>query len=79
MPPDPVSLGIFPNEGRAPTLTFEEAHRRLAEARREGRLTTGFCPHGFMFQRLYYLRGFRNLMMDFVKEPPQPAGSRERG
>ena len=28
-------------------------------------------PHGFMFQRLYYLRGFENLMMDFVDEPPQ--------
>lgn len=24
-----------------------------------------------MFQRLYYLRGFKNLMMDFVKEPPE--------
>ena len=28
-------------------------------------------PHGFMFQRLYYLRGFENLMIDFAEEPPQ--------
>ena len=27
--------------------------------------------HGFMFQRLYYLRGFENLMLDFIEEPPQ--------
>lgn len=28
-------------------------------------------PHGFMFQRLYYLRGFENLMMDFAEKPPE--------
>jgi len=33
-------------------------------------LGTGFS-HGFMFQRLYYLRGFENLMLDFVEEPPE--------
>jgi len=28
-------------------------------------------PHGFMFQRLYYLRGFEELMLDFAEEPPE--------
>ena len=28
-------------------------------------------PHGFMFQRLYYLRVLENLMMDFVEGPPE--------
>jgi hypothetical protein len=28
-------------------------------------------PHGFMFLRLTYLRGFENLMIDFAEEPPQ--------
>ena len=28
-------------------------------------------PHGFMFQRLYYLRGFENLMIDFAEEAPE--------
>lgn len=28
-------------------------------------------PHGFMFMRLYYLRGFENLMLDFAEEPPE--------
>lgn len=28
-------------------------------------------PHGFMYMKLYYLRGFTNFMMDLVDEPPQ--------
>ncbi|MCA9743540.1 MAG: hypothetical protein H6695_03670 [Deferribacteres bacterium] len=28
-------------------------------------------PHGFMFMRLYYLRGFEQLMIDFAEEPPE--------
>lgn len=28
-------------------------------------------PHGFMFMRLYYLRGFEELMLDFAEEPPE--------
>jgi hypothetical protein len=31
----------------------------------------GGIAHGFMFQRLYYLRGFESLMIDFAEEPPQ--------
>jgi len=27
--------------------------------------------HGFMYMRLYFLRGFENFMMDLVEEPPQ--------
>jgi len=28
-------------------------------------------PHGFMYMRLFYLRGFEELMMDFADEPPE--------
>ncbi len=28
-------------------------------------------PHGFMYMKLYYLRGFENFMMDLLDEPPQ--------
>lgn len=28
-------------------------------------------PHGFMYMKLYYLRGFENFMMDLMDEPPQ--------
>jgi len=28
-------------------------------------------PHGFMYMRLFYLRGFEELMIDFATQPPQ--------
>jgi uroporphyrinogen decarboxylase len=28
-------------------------------------------PHGFMYMKLYYLRGFENFMIDLLDEPPQ--------
>lgn len=28
-------------------------------------------PHGFMYMRLYYLRGYEELMIDFAEEPPE--------
>ncbi|MDZ7378682.1 MAG: hypothetical protein ONB25_14250 [candidate division KSB1 bacterium] len=28
-------------------------------------------PHGFMYMRLYYLRGYEELMVDFAEEPPE--------
>lgn len=28
-------------------------------------------PHGFMFMRLYYLRGFEEFMLDVAEEPPE--------
>jgi uroporphyrinogen-III decarboxylase len=43
----------------------------LKKAKIENKLAVGSCPHGFMFQRLYYLRGFTNLMKDFVLQPPE--------
>ncbi|MFQ6042510.1 MAG: uroporphyrinogen decarboxylase family protein, partial [Candidatus Poribacteria bacterium] len=33
--------------------------------------TSGGLPHGFMYMRLYYLRGFENLMIDFAEDPPE--------
>jgi hypothetical protein len=32
---------------------------------------SGGLPHGFMYMRLYYLRGFENFMIDLMEEPPQ--------
>ena len=46
---------------------FEEMER----ARDEGNLVVAGMPHGFFFQRLYYLRGFKNLMIDFIYKPPE--------
>ena len=50
---------------------WREIRTHLEKARKEGQITFGSVPHGFMFQRLYYLRGFKNLMMDFATENPR--------
>ena len=71
-PPDPIALNIHPAEGGPPSAnSFDHARRSVEEAKEMGQLAAAFCPHGFMFQRLYYLRGFENLMRDFVTEPPE--------
>jgi len=71
-PPDPLSLDSLPREGSPPSPgDFRKALKRIQKNKSEGRLVIGGCPHGFMFQRLYYLRGFSNLMKDFVTEPPE--------
>jgi hypothetical protein len=44
---------------------------RIAEAREQGNLTIGGLPHGFLLMRLWYLRGFENLMLDLAEEPAQ--------
>lgn len=66
--PDP-ERGIV-NEGSetTPWWAVEEAVDR---ARSIDDVVAVGMPHGFFFQRLYYLRGFRNLMVDFVRNPPQ--------
>jgi len=50
---------------------WDEIKVNIEKAKKEGRITSGGVPHGFMFQRLYYLRGFNNLMMDFACEHPK--------
>lgn len=71
-PPDPLLLNNMPEEGAPPSLnSFDKARQDVENAKREGRLAVGHCPHGFMFQRLCCLRGFSNLMRDFASEPPE--------
>jgi uroporphyrinogen decarboxylase len=71
-PPDPLLLNHVPKEGAAPVQdSFDKAIADLEDAKSRGKLAVGHCSHGFMFQRLYYLRGFSNLMKDFVLQPPE--------
>jgi len=63
--PDPLVQG-----DRGPA-DWPAARERIARARKEGRLTSGGVPHGFLFMRLYYLRGFNNLMLDFASDEPR--------
>jgi uroporphyrinogen decarboxylase len=63
--PDPVQTG-----DRGPVDW--EANRRSIEGKRaRGELTSGGVPHGYLFMRMYYLRGFENLMYDFATQEPR--------
>ncbi|RLF35078.1 MAG: hypothetical protein DRN03_05765 [Thermoplasmata archaeon] len=67
--PDPEE-GL-PVEGSANLIPWERVYESMDKARERGDLVVAGMPHGFFFQRLYYLRGFVNLMIDFIKKPPQ--------
>ncbi len=51
------------------TRDWARIRRDLAEARAAGKLTGGDGER--LFDRLYFLRGWDNLMMDFATEPPE--------
>lgn len=67
--PDPED-GV-PVEGAEKPIPWNAIFSGLDKARAEGNLIVAGMPHGFFFQRLYYLRGFTNLMKDFIQKPPQ--------
>ncbi len=64
--PDPLTTN---DQHEAPD--WEAEARDLEKARAEGRLLKGGLPHGFYFMRLYYLRGFENLMIDIAAGEPR--------
>lgn len=67
VPPDPLKDDMF-----GPRADWGQLKRRLDEARRRGELAIGGgLEHGFMYMRLFYLRGFENLMMDLAADDPR--------
>lgn len=46
---------------------------KVRKAKRKGCLTHGCTPHGFLLMRLWYLRGFENLMLDIATNTPELA------
>jgi uroporphyrinogen decarboxylase len=58
-----------------PAVQFDWAqlHAEVIEQRRKGELTRGMLsiPRGGFFDRLQFLRGMQNLMIDFVEQPPE--------
>lgn len=66
--PDPEE-GV-PVEGGG-LIPWSRVYEGLERAREADEPVAGNMPHGFFFQRLYYLRGFTNLMKDFIRRPPQ--------
>jgi uroporphyrinogen decarboxylase len=66
-PPDPVTQGETPEE----VPDWDGLARDYRAARDSGGLARAHLPHGHMYMRLYYLRGFENLMLDFAERAPQ--------
>jgi len=66
VPPDPLVDDLFgPRDWSA-------VRQALAKAREKGDLVVGDgVPHGFMYMRLFYLRGFENLMLDLATDDPR--------
>ena len=62
--PDPMAQG-----DRGP-VDYGQHRRDIERAREQGRLTSGGVAHGFLFMRLWYLRGFENLMLDVATDDP---------
>ena len=63
--PDPL---IFDEREPAPK-DWEKARRDLETRKRQGKVASGNAER--LFDRLYFLRGFENLMIDFALEPPE--------
>ncbi len=63
--PDPLQVA-----DRGP-VDWEERRRRVERARAEGGLAAGGLAHGFLLMRLWYLRGFENLMLDIATGDPR--------
>jgi hypothetical protein len=65
-PPDPLRDDVFgPRD-------WDKVARDMQAARERGDLATGGgLQHGLMYMRLYYLRGFENLMLDLATADPR--------
>ncbi|HOQ67624.1 MAG TPA: uroporphyrinogen decarboxylase family protein [Candidatus Atribacteria bacterium] len=66
IPPDPLIQG---ERGRP--ADWERLREVFREKKLNGELASGGLPHGFMYMRLYYLRGFENLMIDIATDEPR--------
>lgn len=65
--PDPLKDAEF-----APRPPFEKLCQEMADARGRGDIAfAGPLMHGHFFMRLYYLRGFENLMLDMATDEPR--------
>ncbi len=66
MPPDPLTQGDWGNQ-----VDWERVKKDFGRIKIEGGLARGGLTHGFMYMRLYYLRGFENFMVDIATDDPR--------
>ncbi len=50
---------------------WDRARELVTSLRQRGEVTYGGVPHGFLFMRFTYLRGFENAMYDLIEEDPR--------
>ena len=65
-PPDPMKVT---DEGDP--VDWEARAKSIANSKLHGGLPSGGFIHGFMYMRLFYLRGFTNFMMDVGAREPR--------
>jgi uroporphyrinogen decarboxylase len=64
-PPDPMKY-----TDRDP-MDWNAFHEKVRRRKESGELVEAGLPHGYHLMRLWYLRGFENLMLDFALEEPR--------
>lgn len=52
-------------------VNWDVERERMARLKQQGLLRAAGTEHGFLFLRLYYLRGFENLMLDMATGEPR--------
>ena len=65
-PPDPLA-----EDDRGSPFDWERVAQGIARAKQAGGLASGGLVHGFMYMRLFYLRGFTNFMIDVATRDPR--------
>ena len=68
LPPDPALT-----KGRLPvgSQDWADEGERIRQQKDEGVFTLGGLPHGHTFLRLFFLRGYENLILDMADEDPR--------
>jgi uroporphyrinogen decarboxylase len=67
---DPITQGLNAYlSGKDAPLTWDKVEASVNEKKRQGELVKGDGEK--LFDRLYFLRGFENLMLDFATDPPE--------
>ena len=66
-PPDPLTKGDALEE----PPDWKKIEKNLKQVKQNGGLARGSLRHGFMYMRLWYLRGFENFMLDIGTEEPK--------
>jgi len=65
-PPDSLKVDDLGNP-----VDWAQRAKSVAHAKQSGGLATGGMIHGFMYMRLFYLRGFCNFMLDVATREPR--------